>query len=96
MQNQRDRNTQTAMASCELMINQRQPAEAIERYAGAVYIQHNPMVADGKQGFLDYFFMDADWTGIDKSRLDEHGKIVEHRDVLQGNLDQSAHINTMF
>jgi len=29
--------------------------EAIERYAGDVYIQHNPEVADGKEAFIAYF-----------------------------------------
>jgi predicted SnoaL-like aldol condensation-catalyzing enzyme len=32
-----------------------QPREAIERYAGAEYRQHNPHVADGKEAFIDYF-----------------------------------------
>lgn len=31
------------------------PKEAIERYVGEQYIQHNPGVADGTQGFIDYF-----------------------------------------
>ena len=31
------------------------PQEAAEKYVGADYIQHNPDVANGKQGFIDYF-----------------------------------------
>ncbi len=31
------------------------PAKAIELYVGAKYIQHNPLVGDGKQAFIDYF-----------------------------------------
>ena len=31
------------------------PKKAIENYIGKEYIQHNPDVADGTQGFSDYF-----------------------------------------
>ena len=31
------------------------PAKAVELYVGEEYIQHNPDVADGTQGFIDYF-----------------------------------------
>lgn len=36
------------MAFYDLAFNQNNPTEAIKRYIGEVYIQHNPTVADGK------------------------------------------------
>lgn len=31
------------------------PTKAVELYVGDKYIQHNPLVGDGKQPFIDYF-----------------------------------------
>ena len=50
-----ERHKANVMAFYDLMFNRARPREAIERYAGADYIQHNPTVADGKQAFIDYF-----------------------------------------
>ena len=48
-------NKENAIAFYELMFNDCQPAEAIARYVGKTYIQHNPHVANGKAGFIEYF-----------------------------------------
>lgn len=42
------------------------PAKAVDLYVGAEYIQHNPLVGDGKQPFIDYFLrMGAEYPDKD-------------------------------
>ena len=55
MSDRQERDKQTALDFYDLMFNQCRPADAIEKYAGDTYIQHNSEVADGKQAFIDYF-----------------------------------------
>ena len=50
-----ERNKANVKAFYDLMFNECKPREAIDRYAGAEYRQHNPHVADGKEAFIDYF-----------------------------------------
>jgi predicted SnoaL-like aldol condensation-catalyzing enzyme len=73
-----DRNKRNVVAFYDLMFNQRRPREAIELYVGATYIQHNPGVADGKEGFIAYF---------EEAARDYPGKSVEFKRVIaEGNL----------
>ena len=48
-------NRKNALAFYDLMFNQCKPREAVDKYVGSNYIQHNPHVADGKEAFIAYF-----------------------------------------
>ena len=50
-----ERNKKNVVEFYDLMFNQAKPREAMERYAGDTYIQHNPGGADGKDGSIAYF-----------------------------------------
>jgi len=54
------------------------PRAAVEQYVGDRYVQHNPDVADGTQGFIDYF---------EKMHRDYPEKSIEFvRAVAEGDL----------
>lgn len=78
MVNDPEQNKQTAQNFYDLMFNQCRPREAIEKYAGDEYIQHNPEVGDGKEAFIAYF---------ERMATDYPGKKMHFKRVIaEGNL----------
>lgn len=54
------------------------PSEAVELYLGDEYIQHNPLVGDGKEAFIKYF---------ERMAKEYSNKSIEFvREVAEGNM----------
>ncbi len=54
MNNELNQNKKNAIEFYKMAYNGN-PKKATELYVGVEYIQHNPLVGDGKKAFIDYF-----------------------------------------
>jgi predicted SnoaL-like aldol condensation-catalyzing enzyme len=73
-----EHNKKVVIEFYDLAFNQHKPQEAMQKYGGQDYIQHNPFVATGKQPFIDFF------AEFHKSHPDSHAEVK--RVVAEGDL----------
>lgn len=77
MTSEREKNRMNAIAFYETAYLGN-PRDAVEKYVGNEYIQHNPLVGDGKEAFISYF---------EKMAEEYPGKSIEFvRSVAEGDL----------
>jgi len=49
-----EKNKQTVLAYLKTAFDEKRPAEAVEKYGGSHYIQHNPQAPDGFDAFVQF------------------------------------------
>jgi len=74
---QLDKNKENAIAFYR-MAYKGDPRKAVELYVGTEYIQHNPLVGNGKEAFIEYF------ERMDREYAEKSIEFV--RAVAEGNL----------
>lgn len=89
-----ERNKQNVQAFYKMAFTAGKPAEAVAQYVGADYIQHNPHVENGKQGFIAYFErMAAEYPDKDiefKRVIAEGDLVMVHTHQIWANSDDYA------
>ena len=82
-----EKNRQAALDFMELAVNQQRPVEAVERYVGSDFIEHDPNAPSGKQAFIDFmegFFKVAPDTHVEQKRSAAQGDLVFLHGELTG------------
>ena len=79
-------NKQTVIAYLNTAFNDRKPAEAVEKYGGSHYIQHNPQAPDGFEAFVQFvggFLEQFPQTSMEIKRAVAEGDLVVTHSLLK-------------
>lgn len=77
-----ERNKQMVVEFYELAFNGKQPEQAVEKYVGKEYIQHNPQAPDGPEAFIG-FVKALPEASVDIRRVVAEGDIVVTHSLLK-------------
>jgi predicted SnoaL-like aldol condensation-catalyzing enzyme len=78
-------NKQTVLDFLNTAFNDKRPAEAVEKYGGPHYIQHNPQAPDGFEafiGFVEGFAEQFPQASLDIKRAVAEGDLVVTHSLL--------------
>jgi predicted SnoaL-like aldol condensation-catalyzing enzyme len=79
MANNTEQNKANVKAFYDLAFNQKQPEEAVKRYVGSFYRQHNPNAADGTEPFIGF----VKWlTGANPNLRIDFKRLIAEDDLV--------------
>jgi predicted SnoaL-like aldol condensation-catalyzing enzyme len=97
---QLERNKATVVAYYTTAFNDQKPEEAVAKYGGPEYIQHNPSAADGFQAFIDFvhaFTKQYPQLHVDIKRvIAECDLVVTHSHLTLGPTDRGSAVADIF
>ncbi|MDQ4001233.1 MAG: ester cyclase [Actinomycetota bacterium] len=81
-----EKNKQTVLAYLNTALNEKRPAEAVEKYGGSQYIQHNSQAPDGFEAFVQFvegFTAQFPQLSLDIKRSIAEGDLVATHSLLK-------------
>ena len=94
------RNKATVVAYYTTAFNDKKPEEAVAKYGGPVYIQHNPQAADGFAAFIDFvkfFTTQNPQLHVDIKRvIGECNMVVTHSHLTLSPSDRGSAVADIF
>jgi predicted SnoaL-like aldol condensation-catalyzing enzyme len=100
MDHQSENNKKIVQSWSELAFNQRKPEEAVAKYLGPHYRQHNPGAADGSEAFIRYvkwFAQTYPNFRIESKRIIAEGDyVVQHSHVIREPGDRGMAVVDIF
>jgi predicted SnoaL-like aldol condensation-catalyzing enzyme len=85
-----ENNKRTVVEFYELAFNGKQPEQAVEKYVGSQYLQHNPQAPDGPEAFIGFVKAFPEGS-VDIRRVFADGDIVVTHSLLKVHARGSRH-----
>ena len=84
-----EQNKRTVVEYYELAFNEHEPEQAVERFVGSRYIQHNPQAPDGPEAFIAFVRAFPE-ISVDIRRVIAEGDLVVTHGVVKFTADDEG------
>jgi predicted SnoaL-like aldol condensation-catalyzing enzyme len=88
-------NKETVRSFYELAFNGKEPEQAVERYVGGEYVQHNPQAPDGPDAFVGFVRAFPD-ISVEIRRILAEGDMVVTHGILRFSRDDRGTVAADF